>query len=618
MLDLGLGTVWAALLGTVCLLVVVHMLRSPRPHGGNRRVKIRPRINQILVHPELASYDLKTYQIPPSTGRVFQFFIWLLYTRLGKTVLLPLVKSNSNLDKLRNEYLPESPTFDTPHNPEVKDYSGENQCILQKLVDQKRLDSNIFQFNSVGDYVQCFREGVYTPTDVAEVVLRCTELSNKANPPLRGIVDYDRSVVLAMANASTERWKSSKPLSLLDGVPVAIKGDQRLEPYPLHMGAEFIPEVTKGICEGGTVQRLKSAGAVIIGVAHMPEFGCNSHGSNPNKSHLTCRNPYNPHHYAGGSSSGSAVCVAAGLCPIAIGADGGGSLRVPTALCGVVCLKTTNNLLEDSGSPQIAISTQSLGPISGSVLDSAITIDILSQEEDQKKKVSLQGLGQGRLDGLRLGIYWKYFEHAADEVVGKCKVAVQKLQALGATVEEIVIPELEESRIAHSVTILPELGTCLLAEVERHFGELNLETRLLLSTSYSFNAIEYINAQKQRTRAIEILKHIFKKVDIIATPGTGCVAPRIPSEALSQGICDAETTGTLLRYTFLAGFTGNPCLTLPVGYSSAGLPISLQLMGRWYEEHTLLQAGWALENCGGFPRNKPQVHYDILDQVRQK
>ena len=202
--------------------------------------------------------------------------------------------------------------------------------------------------------------------------------------------------------------------------------------------------------------------------------------------------------------------------------------------------------------------------------------------------------------------------------MNKCKVAVQQLQALGATVEEIVIPELEESRVAHSVTILPEVGTCLLADVEQHFGELNLETRLLLSLSYNFNAIEYINAQKQRKRAIETLKHIFNKVDIIVTPGTGCLAPYVPSEALSQGICDAETTGTLLRYTFLAGFTGNPCLTLPVGYSSTGLPVSLQLMGRWYEEHTLLQAGWALENCGAIPRNKPQVYYDILDQVRQK
>ena len=295
MLDLVLSNVWAALLGAVCLLAMVYMLRSPRPHGGNRRVKIRPRINQILAHPELATYDLKTYQITPSTGRVFQFFVWLLYTRLGKTVLLPLVKSNSSLDKLRDEYIPESAEFDTPRNPEVEDYSSENQSIIQKLVDRKRSDSNVlFRFNSVADYVQCFREGVHTPTDVAEVVLQCIEQSNKANPPLRGIVDYNRSVVLAMASASTERWKNGKTLSLLDGVPVAIKGSYRLEPYPLHMGSEFIPEVTKGVCEGGIVQQLKSAGAVIIGVTHMPELASNSHGSNPNKSHLTCRNPYSP------------------------------------------------------------------------------------------------------------------------------------------------------------------------------------------------------------------------------------------------------------------------------------------------------------------------------------
>ena len=257
----------------------------------------------------------------------------------------------------------------------------------------------------------------------------------------------------------------------------------------------------------------------------------------------------------------------------------------------------------------------SLGPLCSSVLDAAITLDIISRETNgDRKLVSLEGVGETRLDGLNVGVYWEYFQHADREIVQKCKTAVSKLQSLGANIVEIKIPELEDLRVAHMLTIMSEFGNSLAKDVDTNYDKFNVETHLSIVGTTTFKAVEYINAQKQRTRAIEALKYIFneQKVDVIVTPGTACPAPVIDPAAIPLGISDSQATSRLIRFAPLANLTGIPGLVLPVGYTEAGLPISLQVMGRWYQENTLLKVGWALEKCGGFPITKPQVFYDII------
>ena len=589
--------------------------------GGSHPGERYPPIARVLAEPGLIRYDLKVMHGPVTTGLRFKLLVRLAFTRLGQMLLVPFIKRGANGDAMGRVVLPEKPTlYPTPPYPPpiTADYTQSNRTILQKLFDQivqtSQSDvSSDFHFPTVADYWKAYKAGQCTPTDVAEAALRAIEDSNALRPPLRAIVDTKRDVVMAMAKASTERWRNGNTLSLLDGIPIAIKSSVHVEPYEFYSGAVNVPECARGVPEAAIVQKLKDAGAIIIGIANMQEFGTGALGSNPTWRHLTARNPYNMDHYPGGSSSGSAASIAAGLCPIAIGTGGGGSVRIPSALCGVVGLKYTYGLIDLKGCLPTSQSISVSAPLCSSVLDAAIAMHIISRETDgDRTMMSLEGLGDGNLKGVKVGIYWEYFNHADEEVVSENKFVVSQLKALGAEIVDIKIPELENSRIAHLVSLLAEVTEALENDVDKYFDDLTLETLIVVAVGKSTSAIEYINAQKQRTRAIASLRHVFEKVDIILTPATACVAPVIKPAAVLLGESNLKVSSELMRFLFLANLCGNPGLVLPLGYTKSKLPISTHMLGRCYEERTLLRVGLALERSGAFPLQKPRVFYDLL------
>ena len=613
--------IWALVLPFAFLYIIysIFFKRQPVCQRGGQPARFVAPIRQVLENPDKITYTVRNFSAPKLTGWPFKLLIHLSYTLFGRNVIVKPLMKKSNLDIMQGVFLPEKPSFTgpAPTPPLTEDHSQPNKELLRKLL-EKEVDNEEkggFRLPTVADFVGAFRSGRCSPTEVAEAVLNAIEDANKASPPLRAIIETSRDVVLAQANASTQRWKEGKTLSLLDGIPVAIKGEFHVEPYEFYAGASYFPEISKGVPESTLVQKLKSSGAVIIGISNLQEFGAGTLGSNANKNHLTARNPYNPQCFAGGSSSGSAVCVAAGLCPVAVGADGGGSIRIPAGLCGVVGLKPTNGLLDKTGMLPQNFTLGTAGPLCSSVLDAAITMDIFSKEiNGAKKLISLKDLDDTTLEGLKIGIYWKYFEDADREVVQKCKAAVSQLKSLGAEIVDIKIPELEQSRIAHALTIMSEFANALGLDIDRHFDKFTLESLLLIGLGFHFSAVEYLNAQKQRTRAIEAMKYFFDEFncDVIIMPSTALLAPKIPSEAISMGISDAETSTALMRFSFLANLTGLPGLNVPVGYTSSGLPVGLQVMGQWYKEGMLLKIGYALEKTGAFPAKKPQVFYDLI------
>ena len=589
-------------------------------NGGKYPGEVRPPIRDVIENLDNVEYELGVMHVPKLAGRRLKFLVWISYTRFGQMFITPRMKHKSNLDRMKGVFLPEVPTFyPTPPTPPLtEDQTQPNKELLEKLLEKegKKIgEEGDFHLPTVADYVGAYRSGRCTPTEVAEAVLNAIDDSNKSKPPLRAIVETDRDVVLAQAKASTQRWKEGKTLSLIDGVPVAVKGEYRVEPYDLYGGASFIPQVGDLIPEAALVQKMKSSGAVIIGVANLQEFGAGTLGSNPNKNHLTARNPYNPHCYPGGSSSGSAVAVAAGLCPIALGTDGGGSIRIPASICGVVGLKPTTRFMDTNGILPIAYTVAGQGPLSSSVLDAAIAMDILSQEtEGEKKLLPLKGVGETNLETVKVGIYWDFFQHANPEIVEKCKLAVVELKSLGVEVVDIKIPELDDCRVAHAISIMSEFVSALGKDIDTHFSEIAPESNVVLSAGNSFLALEYLNAQKQRTRAIEVMKYFFNElnIDAIITPATAIPGTGISPADIPYGVIDSVPSTELMRFSFLANLTGLPGLVLPVGYTSRGLPIGLQVMGQWYQEGTLLKIGYALEKTGAFPIKKPQVFYDVI------
>ncbi|NXL43436.1 FAAH hydrolase, partial [Podilymbus podiceps] len=465
------------------------------------------------------------------------------------------------------------------------------------------------------------RSGKLTPSQVAKNIIAMLEDCDKSTPSLRAIVQWDQEQIMLMAEASTARYRNKCTLSYLDGIPVCLKEEFKVVPYHHRVGTVYLG--TDPETEDATVaKKLREAGAIIIGVSNMHELGTGTTGCNPNRYHKIPRNPYKPNHFTGGSSSGSAAAVAAGLCPVAIGTDGGGSVRIPASFCGVLtailfCLGTFGRI-SAHGSLPLSYSTVSVGPICTSVVDAAIVYSILAEPDPlypyglKQPKATLPDMCTPDLKGLKLGVDWTFFKvtHTA-RALPVLYSAVEHLKSLGASVVEVSLPEMEEVGVAHVICILSEMRDFLQPDFNKHFQEMNLDTRANLALASQFTALDYITANRQRTRSMNFLRDIFTTVNCILTPAVASTAPRIYESDLLTGSSNLSFTVRSMRFMQLGNFTGIPGLVVPVGYSTAGLPIGFQVMAKWWDEALLLRIGLKLEQFR-YQTKKPSIYYDIL------
>jgi Asp-tRNA(Asn)/Glu-tRNA(Gln) amidotransferase A subunit family amidase len=396
-------------------------------------------------------------------------------------------------------------------------------------------------------------------------------------------------------------------------VPVAVKDELDMMPYPTTVGTAFLGK-SPAEEDATVVARLRASGALLIGKANMHEIGIGVTGLNPH--HGTTRNPYNPDHYTGGSASGPGAAVAAGLCPVAIGADGGGSIRVPSSFCGVVGLKSTFGRVSEFGAAPLCWSVAHLGPLAATATDAALAFGAIAGP-DPKDPLSLhqpaptlEGWDRLDLSDLTLGVYWPWFRHASADVVEGCEALLQQFEVQGARVREVVIPELENGRVAHVITIAAEMSQALGHTYADHHREHGLDVRTNLALARQFTARDYIQAQRVRTRMMAHFDGVLEQVDAIVTPTTGLPAPAIPSAALPDGDSDLTTLTEIMRFATPANLTGLPAISFPAGYNDAGLPLGMQAIGRAWQEHTLLRLALAAEQA--VQRQAPLVHYGIL------
>ncbi|XP_019861856.1 PREDICTED: fatty acid amide hydrolase-like [Amphimedon queenslandica] len=582
---------------------------------GKRAGEARAPVEQLLDpsnNPSMIKYEVKDLSSPKLVGYLFRILSLKLLSLLGSFVIRN-VKKKSNLDLMNGEYIPEPPTLFPPVPPPLRNEAIEqsNAKLLEDIAGSYASTNG--RISSL-DYWVAYKSGNVEPVDVARAVLESVRVSNSRSPPLRAIVETDDELTMKLAQESTRRWREGKPLSLLDGIPFAVKAQIKFESYSLTGGATFEPTCSLGLKEAKVVRRLVEAGAIMVGLANMQEFGTGVFGSNPHKEYMTARNPYNDECYCGGSSSGSAAAVASGLCPITIGGDAGGSIRTPSSFCGITGLKTTFGSLDLTGFLPQTPSVGVIGPMCSTSVDAAIAMNVM-----EPGRFDLSGLADIKdLSGLRIGVYNEYFDDADPQVVSLCREALDALASLGAEVKDIVIPELEELRVAHLTTVATEFFTNYAVDIDKRVEEMNSETIMLFSVGKSVSAKEYINAQKQRTRSISIIKSLFEEVDLIATPATGSVAPAIPPGAEKYGYGNMELTGKIIKYASLANFTGIPGISIPVGLTSGeggGLPVGFLLQSHWNNEGLLLRVGSALEEL--IPMEKPPIYYNIIEEAMQ-
>jgi Asp-tRNA(Asn)/Glu-tRNA(Gln) amidotransferase A subunit family amidase len=563
---------------------------------------------------DTSQYDLKSIKLPYFSGAMLRAFVSLLESPLSG-MIIPQLMESAGITAFRKLQYDDAPVV----YPLANTGSSESQevntaLVLDNLSSKDSSGQGLgYKFTTIHDFTNAYHEGKVTPTHVAENVIKAINSSNGMTPPLRAIIASYADDVMQQAADSTERYAKGLPLGPFDGVPVAIKDEFDLAPYPTTVGTKFLGK--EPAREDATVvARLREAGAILIGKTNMHETGIGVTGFNAH--YGTVRNPYNVNHYTGGSSSGPAAAVAAGISPVALGADGGGSIRIPAAFCGVVGFKPTFGRVSEYGAAPLTWSMAHIGPLGATTADVAMTYAAIAGP-DLKDKMTwhqptpqISGWETGDIDGMTLGVFWPWFRHATADVVNICEQILEQFEAMGACIREVTIPDLEAARVAHTITIAGEIAQSMDRYYAAHRKDYSYEVRTNLALARSLTASDFILSQRVRGRVIANFNRVLSEVDIIVTPATGLPAPRILKGALPDGDSDLTTLVEIMRFATVANLTGLPSISFPVGYTPQGLPVGMQGIGRAWDEVSLFHLAQAAEKL--VTRLEPQVHYDII------
>ena len=568
--------------------------------------------------PEPPVYDLRTIRAPRLAGRALKLMAVLLELPGFRGWLRPVLLAQVGLRAFR-KYRPNAGLTPLPlHSPEppvllLPSCSlTEYETALLQAENRKPKTENGFQPESALDFHRAYLAGETTPLKVAQRLLDVIRNLEASAVPLRPIIEWDGENLLRQAQESTERYQQGRPAGLLDGVPVAIKDEFDLVPYPTRVGTQVLG-TNVATRDATAVSRLRKAGALLFGKANMHELGMGVTGFNPH--HGSARNPYDPERYPGGSSSGPAVAVAVGLCPVALGADGGGSIRIPAALCGISGLKATWSRVSSAGQFPLAWSIGHAGPLAATLSDLTLAYGVLAGADEndpwtqRQPEVNLPNPESKLPDGLRIGVFVPWFEHAKPEVFRVCLDAVETLQKLGLERKAVEFRGLEAARLAHLVAIASEMLSANAPHFRRksRFGR---DIRINLSLAEHLSATDYVKAQRVRTELMAALSKVFEEVDILITPTTARTAPPILPDVTTAGESDLTVQDELMRFVVPFNLTGHPALSVPCGYDPQGLPVGLQLVGRPWEEALLLRVGAALE--AKVARTSPMLHHTLL------
>lgn len=555
------------------------------------------------------SYVNRSLKAPRLAGNAFKAAIVALESPIGAALRDKTLNDQGFAAQRREEI--DAPMTPLPVLP-VGEWTGKAPALDDHAVAAEPGPG--FRFESVADFQRAYREGRSDPVKVAERLVGLIEEMDRLQPPMRLLIAHQKDELMGMAREAKERLARGEARSPLEGVPVAVKDEVDMVPYPTTAGTR-IHGTTPATQDATSVARLRAAGALFFGKANMFEIGLSPMGQNPH--HGFCRNPYHPGHDTGGSSSGSAASVAAGLCPLALGADGGGSIRVPASHCGVVGLKPSFGRVSEAGAAPLCWSVGHLGPIGASVADTALGYAILAGRDDadvnslRQPDVSIEGLDKLELKGVRVGVWTPWFEDADEPVVKACRGALEHLKGAGASVQEIEIPELHRLQQAHLVTIASEMVAGQRATLVTRRRDYGLPVRLLLALAERFTAADYIHAQRVRGLFTRRFADIFASVDVIATPTSAMCAPAYRADALPHGDSDLPTLDKVMRYVRPGNFLGLPSISVPCGYDPAGLPVGFMLTGRAWEEALLLRMARVVELK--VERAPPRVHRRLLE-----
>lgn len=484
---------------------------------------------------------------------------------------------------------------------------------------------------SAADYRMLYLSGALTPIQVAETLLPLIR-RDVPEPTEYASAWFETNVakVMAAAKASTQRYKDKQTFGPLDGVPTGVKDEYDMEGYNTCLGSRnaYVDRESR-IDTTWCVRKLEAAGALILGKLSMHEFGLDTTGNNP--IYGTPRNPYNPAYYTGGSSSGTGYAVAAGLIPIGLGSDGGGSIRIPSSMCGIFGLKPTHGRLSFKPGQNHSVTCACLGPMAADVESLATVFQIIS-EPHAASYFPLHRpirLTHAASDSKIIGFPTAWFDRATPTIQTLCRGMIDRLVTEhGYTTVPIEIPFLAEGQTAHAMTVLTDAAT-LLPDTRG----LTAANRILIALGRVTPSTDYLLAQKLRRVLMQHLAWLWREYPgmLIVTPTTSCEGWPIRGgeSELRYGVNDGDTTMQSMEYVWLANFCGLPSISVPAGFvlpaaslrkqfpepaSANPIPVGLMATGEWCSEESLLRFAALAEKVGAGQRRRPPNWFDVYQK----
>ncbi|MFD2924804.1 amidase [Halobacillus naozhouensis] len=436
---------------------------------------------------------------------------------------------------------------------------------------------------TIKELLEGYKSKMFSPVEVTRDYL---DKIKNYNPQYNAFITVTEETALSSAYRIEENIMSNQEIGILQGVPISYKDSIDTKGIKTTSGS-LINKNRIPTEDANVVKMLNKSGVVNLGKANMYEFGTGITSDNP--FYGSIKNPWNTRYMAGGSSGGSAAAVAANLSMASIGTDAGGSIRVPSACCGVVGLKPTYDLIQMDGIMPLSWTLDHVGPITRNVEDLAIIMEALT------KKPNVE-LGRDDLQDLKIGIPNQYFNEKIDEEVREIyQKAIREFEKLGVNFIAVDIPFASESINVASTIATAEAGYMhkdLRKTSLDLYGEAARET---FTRSQSISSFEYIAALKSRDYMNQKLTELYEDIDILLTPTLPALTTKLGVDEVQFGKEKEKVGDCMIRYTCLFDITGHPALSIPCGATKNSMPVGLQLVANHFREDLLIKTAYFYE-----------------------
>jgi aspartyl-tRNA(Asn)/glutamyl-tRNA(Gln) amidotransferase subunit A len=427
---------------------------------------------------------------------------------------------------------------------------------------------------------------------------------------LNAFITVLRDQALAEAKKADEEIARGHYRGPLHGVPVTIKDMFEMAGVLTTGGskilADWVPETNAAL-----VERLRAAGAIILGKTNLDEFG---HGGTSTLSHFgPVHNPWDVERIAGGSSGGSAAAVAAGIGPLSYGTETGSSVRRPASYCGITGFKPTFGIISRHGSFRGAWSQDHVGLFARSVKDIALGLDAVAGFDPRdpasvhQESPAYASQLEESAKGLRVGVLRRFLDGVEPAVREAFDTALKILADLGCNVLDLDIPEISYAAMTSMMTSSAESAGINRRWFRERYHDFVPHVARGLAVGMTITASDYFTVQRARHRILEALRATFNKVDLIVSPTTNRVAPLLAEGLKGNGDDTRHASynqSNLLRFPSMLGLPG---CSLPCGFNPEGLPIGLQLVGRWFADQTVLNTALAYQSSTDWHTRRPSL-----------